>query len=593
MQYTDSAASEIVIPGIKLGINTSGENFADNLKFQKQDKPKQIIDQYKAVHGKSASRSNKASESTYHFTNSNGRKLDVVVRAYDNGFAFKYILPDKSDKRITFIDELTTYEFSPKADRWLQRFLTSYEGFYPEQKNGVVQGQWGYPALFRADANKNSCWMLVTEAGLDSTYCATKMSNTANADQYKLVYPAQTDGNGAGKVQPSARLSWSSPWRVVIMGQLADVVESTLIEDISPASKIQNVSWIRSGTSSWVYWANNHGTKDYQKLVSYIDLAARMNWPYTLFDWEWDEMSNGGKLEDAVKYAASKGIKPMMWYNSGGPNGVSSTPKDRLLTHESRVKEFAWLKKIGVYGVKVDFFESDKQDMIKYYIDILKDAADAKLMVNFHGSTVPRGSSRTYPNLMSMEAVFGGEQYNNGAEMTTQGAWHNTTLPFTRNVIGPMDYTPVAFTNSQHPHTTSYAHELALSVVFESGIQHLADRPEGFDDLPDAPKAFLRDVPASWDATKFIDGYPGKRVIMARAKAGKWYLAGINGENNGGEVNVKLAFLPAGKKHKATIIGDGEYDTAFNTQYAVLNSNDVLNIKWLPRGGFTVLLEEE
>ncbi len=207
-----------------------------------------------------------------------------------------------------------------------------------------------------------------------------------------------------------------------------------------------------------------------------------MNWPYVLIDWEWEEMTNGGNIFDAVNYAKSKGIKPMIWYNSCSSWSTPTTNKN-MLTAESREKEFEWLNKIGVYGIKVDFFAGDQQDMMKYYIEIMKDAAKHHLMVNFHGATIPRGWQRTYPNLMSMEAVYGAEWYNNAPVLTNKAAVHNTTLPFTRNVIGSMDYTPVTFSNSQHPHITSYGHELALAVVFESGLQHFADRPSAYESL--------------------------------------------------------------------------------------------------------------
>lgn len=593
VKYRNDGNYETVIPAIRLGLIGKGLAFSDNLKLLRADKKVDIHERYSALHGKRKDRENNATECTFHFINPEGKKMNLILRAYNDGIAFRYNLPGKAGERLTLTDELTSYEIGSASARWLQQFTTSYEGFYPNQDSGIEKGQWGYPGLFKEPMGKAGCWMLISEAGLDSSYCATKLSNNEEADHYRLVFPAATDGNSVGSVNPTISLPWVSPWRVVVLGDRSDLVQSTLIEDVSPPSKIKDPSWIKPGKSSWVYWANNHGTMDYQKLTQYIDLAARMNWPYTLFDWEWDQMGNGGKLEDAVKYAVDRGIKPMMWYNSGGPhNKVSSTPRDRMLTHENRIKEFAWLKSIGVFGVKIDFFESDKQDMIKYYLDILEDAAKYKLMVNFHGSTVPRGWSRTYPNLMSMEAVYGAEQYNNGPEMTVKAASHNATLPFTRNVIGAMDYTPVTFTNSQHPHSTTFAHELALSVIFESGIQHMADRPEGFDGLPDAPKAFLRQVPASWDDIRFLDGYPGKNITLARRHGSDWYVAGINGTDQRGRFKVPLDFLKQDKNYKMVLIGDGEYDTAFHTQYHKLSSKDTLDIEWLPRGGFTATLME-
>jgi hypothetical protein len=263
---------------------------------------------------------------------------------------------------------------------------------------------------------------------------------------------------------------------------------------------------------------------------------------------------------------------------------------NRMFTHENRVEEFTKLKKLGIVGVKIDFFESEKQDMIKYYLDILEDAAKFEIMVYFHGCIVPRGWARTYPNLMTYEGVRGAEWYNNGPEFTATAPAHNTILPFTRNVVGSMDYTPVTFTNSQYPHITSYGHELALSVLFESGIQHLADRPDGFYALPDAARTFLKEVPNTWDNTKLLDGYPGRDIMMARQKGYKWYIGGINGENIEKSKTLKFNFLPDNSSYKLTLIADGNHDKDFKVQYSVVNRSSSVDVKMLRRGGFVAYL---
>jgi hypothetical protein len=360
---------------------------------------------------------------------------------------------------------------------------------------------------------------------------------------------------------------------------------------VSTPSLLNETDWIKPGLVSWNYWSNNHGTKDYQEVCKFADLAARMDWPYTLLDWEWDAMDNGGNLEDAVKYIHSKGVKPLLWYNSGGDHTwVSATPKDRMLTHENRMKEFEKLQKMGFAGVKIDFFESEKQNMITYYLDILDDAAKFKMLVYFHGCLVPRGWARTYPHLVTYEGVMGAEWYNNVPFFTMSAPEHNTILPFTRNVIGAMDYTPVTFTNSQHPHVTSYGHELALSVLFESALQHMADRPEGYDQLPDAAKTFLKNVPTAWDDTKLVDGYPGKDVVIARRKSNTWYVGGVNGEVKEKTKSLKFDFLPKGSKFKLTLITDGQHDKDFSIQYMVVDKTSTTNVRLLRRGGFAALL---
>ncbi|SFD88265.1 glycoside hydrolase family 97 protein [Thermophagus xiamenensis] len=585
--FENNKQTSEIIPKIELGISRSDQDFHKNLKLLKISRPKQIEEDYITKHGKRSHRNNSANEVVVSFENPDKTRLNLIIRAYNDGMAFRYQFPE-NEGNFAIKDELTSYIIPDSTERWLQKFDLSNEKLFDHMNSSDIQGNWGYPALFHSP--DRSCWYLVHEADLDRNYCATKLSNLKDKKSYKVTLPAPHEGEG--EALPKISLPWESPWRVIIMGELSDIVESTLVEDVSTASVIEDTDWIKPGLVSWNYWSDNHGTRDYQTVKKFTDLAARMDWPYTLFDWEWDAMGNGGDVEDAAKYAISKGIKPLIWYNSGMFKWITATPIDRMKTHENRMEEFAWLKGLGFAGVKVDFFLSEKQYMINYYLDILKDAAKFEMMVNFHGSLVPRGWARTYPHLMTMEAVRGAEWYNNNPELTTTAPKHNTILPFTRNVVGSMDYTPVTFTNSQHPHITSYGHELALGVVFESAFQHMADRPDGYDNLPDAAKLFLRELPAAWDDTKLIDGYPGKDVIIARRKGAGWYLGGINAEaHQNKNKTLNFNFLPEGQKYKLTLITDGEYDTELSTSYLVVDKNSEIDVKMLRRGGFAASLK--
>lgn len=576
-----------VIPKINLGIIRNDQDFFKELKLLKIGKLSEIKEEYSALHGKRSQRTNTATEVVLYFENPYKSKLNIIIRAYNDGVAFRYEFPEKKGK-FTIKDELTAYKIQDSTSRWLEKFDLSNEGLYTKMKDASIQQDWCYPALFETD----NTWFLIHEADVNRNYAATKLSNNIIASEYKVVLPK--DNEGVGEALPTINLPWKSPWRVIMMGSLADIVESTLVEDVSTPSVLKNTDWIQPGVASWNYWSNNHGTKDYKVVTEFADLAVEMNWPYTLLDWEWDAMGNGGDLEDAINYIHSKGIKPLMWYNSGKFKWITSTPVDRMLTHENRVKEFAKLNKLGVKGIKVDFFLSEKQEMMNYYIDILEDAAKYKIMVYFHGCLVPRGWQRTYPHLMTYEAVRGAEWYNNGPEFTTTAPENNSIIPFTRNVVGSMDYTPVTFTNSQFPHITSYGHELALSVVFESAMQHMADRPEGYRNLPDAPKSFLKHVPSTWDDTKFIEGYPGSYVVLARRKGSDWYVGGINSDREGERIiNLTFDFLPEGKPYKLTLIKDGEYDTNFETQYFVVDKSNSIDVKMLRRGGFTAYIQPQ
>ena len=322
-------------------------------------------------------------------------------------------------------------------------------------------------------------------------------------------------------------------------------------------------------------------------------MAVEMRWPYVLIDAEWDEMKNGGDIEDAIRYANEKGVKPILWYNSstawlkawGAPG-----PHERLNAPENREREFAWLEKMGVAGVKIDFFAGDKQETMEYCIDLLECAARHHLMVNFHGATIPRGWQRTYPNLVSVEAVYGAEWYNNNATLTPKAAAHNATLPFTRNVIGPMDYTPCTFSDSQHKHITTHDHELALPVLFESPLLHWADKPESYLVQPQEVKNFMSALPTTWDETRLLGGYPGEWVVIARRCGTTWYVAGINGKDTALSISFDASFLPKGKY---TLFTDkpgykGELPANNPNPWSIMKGKGKIpgKITCLPRGGF-------
>ena len=470
-----------------------------------------------------------------------GQGVKLVLRLYNDGIAFRY---DISSIKDTIPHERTTYLIPEGTRRWIQHWTEGYEDFFPLATSGKEPREWpyndtrndhhrwGYPVLLEP---AEGLFALITEANIERGQSASSLRNDLNSEQYRVcpdVNESQTSG------------SWHSPWRVVIVGSLADIVESTLVTDVSEPCRMTDTTWIKPGVVSWIYWAYNHGSNDYDIICKYVDLASALQLPYVLIDAEWDEMRDGKTIEDALAYAKAKGVRPMIWYNSsvGWINGAPG-PKFRLNKPEDREREFAWCEEMGVAGVKIDFFSGDTQMNMDYCIDLLESAARHHLLVNFHGATIPRGWQRTYPHLLSTEGVYGAEWYNNVATFTHRAACHNATLPFTRNVIGPMDYTPCAFSDSQHPHITSHAHELALTVLFESGLQHLADRPESFLAQPLAVQQFLSQLPAAWDETRLVSGYPGQSVVIARRSGSTWYIAGINGTDEQRELTLPLPFL--------------------------------------------------
>ena len=542
-----------------------------------------VTDDYRMLSGKRLHCTNEARE----YEAKLSENLRLVLRLYNDGIAFRYVFSGLRNQVLP--KEQTTYLIPEGTKRWMQQWTEAYESFFPLTTTYKVEpipsfsgifksaegynNRWGYPALISpADA----VFVLLSEANIERRQSASCLYN--EGENFRVV-PDKNDVRVSG--------IWRSPWRVAIIGSLGDVVESTLITDVSAPNKLLDTSWIHPGVVSWIYWAYNHGSNDYQIIKKYVDMAVTLKLPYVLIDAEWDEMQDGRTIEEAVAYATTQGVKPLIWYNSsvGWVDGAPG-PKFRLNKPEDREREFAWCEKIGVAGVKIDFFSGDNQMNMDYCIDLLECAARHHLLVNFHGATIPRGWQRTYPNLLSTEAVYGAEWYNNVPTFTAQAASHNATLPFTRNVIGPMDYTPCAFSDSQHPHITSKAHELALTVLFESGLQHLADKPESYLAQPQAVQDFFTELPSVWDETRFVVGYPGKGAVLARRFGHSWYVAGINGLDEAQTFSLDLSFIKSADKIQY-------FADAPDGSWAITNIDSFpTQLTCQPRGGFVFVVHE-
>ena len=545
--------------------------------------PSRIKADYQMLSGKRLHCTNEANEY---------RVGNLVLRLYNDGLAFRYEY--KGLQHVKAPAEQTAYIIPEGIKRWMLQWSDGYEGFYPMSTTANVKAlggfggstpqnrlnnHWGYPLLMEP---ADDVFALITEANIERRQSASSLFN--EGERFSVV-PDKNELQLTG--------DWHTPWRVVIVGRLADIVQSTLVTDVSEPSQLTDTSWIKPGVVSWVYWAYNHGSNDYSIIKKYVDLAVALKLPYVLIDAEWDEMdkvaSNEGKnIEDAVAYAKSKGIKPLIWYNSsiGWINGAPG-PKFRLNKPEDREKEFAWCEKIGVAGVKIDFFSGDNQENMDYCIDLMESAARHHMLINFHGAPIPRGWQRTYPNLLTTEGVYGAEWYTNVPTFTKKAASHNATLPFTRNVIGPMDYTPCAFSDSQHPHITSHAHELALTVLYESGLQHLADRPESFLAQPTEVQQFLSHLPNVWDDTRYVAGYPGESAVLARRSGNTWYVAGINGTDE--ELTISIPLKGIVKKAKNIYIYADNSDK--NNPWNITTERRLpSSVTCQPRGGFVLVI---
>ena len=591
---------EEVLKKSKLGLLTEDEDFANDLRVLSVSGQTKVQDRYELFTGKRRINNYLANKLVIHLQNKNEKKLDIIFQVSNDGVAFKYYFPDKTSEIKTIKEEVTSFQFDTSARAFLQPMQIAKTGFqksnpaYEEhyKQNILVTDTstfgagWVYPALF----HYKDTWVLITESSLDSNYCGTRLQSNSRDGEYKVGFPDPREVFTGKGYLPHSKFPFYSPWRVITIGSLKTIVESTLGTDVAKPSIKINTSFVKPGKSSWSWIMSKDDSIVYSEQVRYVDFAAKMNWQYCLVDAGWDQKIGYDKIKELSKYAASKNVGLILWYNSSGDwNTVPFTPKSKLLTHADRLIEFGRLKQMGIKGVKIDFFGGDGQSMIQYYIDILNDAAQFQLLVNFHGATLPRGWERTYPNLVTMEAIKGFEFVTFSQGDGDAQPNHAAMLPFTRNAFDPMDFTPMnlyKIETSRTKRKTSSAFELATSVIFLSGVQHFAESPSGMQHVPEYVQKFLRDLPVRWDDVKFIEGYPGKYVVLARKAGNKWYVACINGENTERTIDINTS---AFKKLNGTLITDGAEPLTFRTEKIDPNFKGKVVLK--PYGGSVIVFE--
>ncbi|MFJ1990199.1 glycoside hydrolase family 97 protein [Streptomyces asiaticus] len=496
-----------------LGIRTAETDFSKGLRFAGRSDRK-VHETYTTTTGRRTHHTSDASESTFTFRK-DGRTLKVVIRVSADGLAYRYVLPDKGT--VTVLGESTEYAVPPSADSFLLPYDNGRQDYESAHDHGTVAdakaGDYGYPSLFHI----GSSWMLIEEADLNSSYGGSRLTLDSATDRFKLTLPDPAEVSGPGL---------TTPWRTMVIGDLATVTESDLPTDLAAPSKVADTSWIKPGKAAWSWWSDGQSPTSLDAQKKFVDFAAREGWEYILVDSGWSD----SWMPELTAYAKEKGVGVWLWARWQTIDAQSE--RDRL---------FPLWKSWGIAGLKIDFLESDGQDRMRWYDAVFKDSARHKLMLNFHGATIPRGQERTWPQLMSTEAVKGAEGTRPKPGRQPFPAAHYTTLPFTRNLIGPMDFTPVTFTGVR---PTSDAAELALSVVYESGVQHFADSVESYESRPQELR-FLNQVPTVWDETKLVDGDPGDRAVLARRSGDTWYLGAItSGEAR--TLDEPLSFLGKG-----------------------------------------------
>jgi hypothetical protein len=502
------------------------------------------------------------------------------------------------EKEVTgfkFPSETTTF-LSPMMESMsgFARTTPSYESSYtadvPMETN-TAQGGYVFPCLFRVG---NNGWVLVSETGVSSQYCASHLSNYANR-VYSVDYPDIQNNNGFGSTGAQVALPGVTPWRTITVGEtLKPIVETTIpysvVDPLYEAS--QNYKYGK-GTWSWIVWQDN--SMNYDEQVKYIDLAAAMNFEYILMDAWWDKNIGYERMEGLIIYAKSKGVDVFLWYNSnGGINDAFMTPKNKMNTSIARKKEMKWLKKIGVKGLKVDFFGGDKQETMRLYEDILSDANEYGLMIIFHGATLPRGWERMYPNFAGSEAVIASEMLIFTQDARNKEAFYAALHPFIRNSVASMEYGGVLLNKylnkgnkKGQERLTSNIFQLATSVLYQNPLQMFGLTPNNLEDVPQLELEFLKNVPTTWDETVFIDGYPGKYIVLARRNEKSWYIAGINAQEETLSIEVKLPMIQAGEEFKIYEDGKKSSDKGFVTKKMKKNQEIKMNI---PHNGGVLIM---
>lgn len=607
--YEVTKGDQELIEFSRLGIVFENEDFADQLASIKlvSTSSSARIGSFKT--GKKKNTNVIFLTYTFDIINKNSKSVRLLFHLSNDGLAYQYQRSIGDEGPITVLKEYSSFQFPKQSLTWIQPMTAaksgweqsnpSYEAHYLQgvpvgtptpikaDTNFIPNVGWVYPALFKVGEN----WALITEAALTKNYCGTRLVNDSGSTKYAVEFPDKREVFTGKGLLPKLQAGEKTPLRVMAFGSLKTIVESTLGTDLSPSADANDYSFVKPGKASWSWINSKDDNITYEEQKKYIDFAAEMNWNYCLIDVNWDTKIGYNRIQELVNYGKKKNVGILLWYNSAGNwNTVGYHPKGMLLKKESREKEFSRIHDMGVKGVKIDFFGGDGQSMIEYYIDILESAAKYQLMVNFHGATLPRGWAATYPHLVTTEAVYGMEMVTFNQSDADLQASHCAVLPFTRNVFDPMDFTPMnlyKLTHSGSTRRTTTAFELALSVLFVSGIQHYAENKEGMDHMPAFVKEFLKNLPNTWNDLEFLQGFPGKDVVIARNGNNKWYIAGINGENHMKTFELDLSKW---KNKKLTLLSDDSKDF-LKQENLVVGSDNKVRIETAANGGFIIIAE--
>ena len=565
--YSVSYDNVLFLKPSPLGIIANIGDFSSGMSLEKNVSTNKIDETYELASIKQSKVRYVANEAVFSFTQQGKTIYDVIFRISNNDVAFKYkMYPQGETLSCVVKQEVTGFAFPDGTTTFLcpqskpmggfARTSPSYETSYTADdvagKNGWGEG-YTFPCLFR---NGDNGWVLVSETGVNGGYCASRLLGHKEG-VYTIGFPQEGEANGNGTVSPGIALPGETPWRTITVGKtLAPIVETTVPFDVvKPLYQAKGEYTYGRGSWSWIIGMD--GSTNYKEQLRYIDFSAAMGYQSVLVDALWDKQIGRDKIEELAKYGKDKGVALYLWYNSNGYwNDAPQTPRSIMDNAIARRKEMKWMQSIGIRGIKVDFFGGDKQMTMQLYEDILSDANEYGLLVIFHGCTLPRGWERMYPNFASSEAVLASENLHFSQGSCDNEAFNATLHPFIRNTVGSMDFGGSAlnkYYNADNAprgsrRVTSDVYALATAVLFQSPVQHFALAPNNLTDAPSWAIDFMKEVPTTWDEVRFIDGYPGKYVILARRHGDKWYIAGVNAQKETLKLKVNLPMFSNGEK---------------------------------------------
>jgi alpha-glucosidase len=587
LSYKITRKDKTVILDSPLGLTFENNDFTSGLSVVKVSPIEEKREKYELKVASNKIANHVFESKSITFKNQQGGLMTIDLIAGEEGVAFRYKFAEKENQTKVLKNENTGFHIEQNAKGWLQPYnkagdyTPGYEDFYVNVKSGdPISGArnesvgWCMPALF--NVNNTKSWILIAESGTDGSFPGCHLQPDSKGGIYSIAFAKKDEKFTLPlpdkEAYPESNLPWTMPWRVIMIGDKAgDILLSTMITDLAPASKIEDTSWIVPGKAAWSWWSHpeDFTPEMYNK---FTDVSASFGFRYTLFDAGWEKANKEGKIID---YALAKGVQPLVW-------GYSAEYFDA----EKRKKRFKELADMGVKGVKIDFWCSDRQEVMGALQGVFEDAAKNHLLVNLHGTTIPRGWHRTWPNFVTAEAILGTESYFYEPRFPEKAAEQNTVLPFTRNVAGPADYTPFALTFRKYTRLNTAVHELAMAMIYTSGVIHFADSEEVFNSLPNELKNLLKEMPATWDKTECVIAEPGKSIVLSRQKDNLSYIVGINGTNAVLPVSIDLKKYGKGFS-KFRIISEGKDQLMeFKVETYPVTSKWKYNLA--PKGGFII-----